>query len=378
MHKFSYELVWESAHVAGAVLYVILIPVAIILNDYAEEKVGWITGLSFFVFCTTGFFSGSYVDPLFRPFKGVLLTWNPFLREPHFMLKLKRSVEAYALESDSRVKGLHSTSPSHPHLSHSYSNSPNTSGTLRQRTASATSVNSVASGKGDGIGTNGNKNGNENGNRNIYGNVIGNGMMEMGNGGGSSSSRRKKNKRRKNKGTVGAVLDGGVDGEYREGISIELEEDNGIDAFMVESPTLLTSLKSGSIHKSDSMTSTASRTDLGSVDGRRPRVVFNAIDRGEAAAADLALDTWGLQYARAEPRAYLRIVGYCMVLSELVALLTPLVAMGIQWITALCDGPPVYAILELGAELLHCAYTGGLHCDFHSEQFQHCILKQHT
>ena len=86
---WSYELIWESMHVIGAVSYVMLVPAAIILNDMAEEKVAWITGTTFLVFCVMGYLTGNYV-PVLRCFRGWILTWNPFLREPYFMLKLKR------------------------------------------------------------------------------------------------------------------------------------------------------------------------------------------------------------------------------------------------------------------------------------------------
>lgn len=83
------ELIWQSMHVIGAMSYVTLVPAAILLNDIAEEKVAWITGFSFCLFCAMGYFTGNYV-PVARYFRCWILTWNPFLREPHFMLKLKR------------------------------------------------------------------------------------------------------------------------------------------------------------------------------------------------------------------------------------------------------------------------------------------------
>ena len=43
-----------------------------------------------------------------------------------------------------------------------------------------------------------------------------------------------------------------------------------------------------------------------------------------------------LRFARRHPELYLKLLGHLLVMSELVALLTPAVAMGIQWVTALC------------------------------------------
>ena len=89
IEMWTYELVWQSLHVIGAVSYVTLVPAAILLNDIAEEKVAWITGFTFLTFCMMGYFTGNYV-PVLPYFRGWILVWNPFLREPHFMLKLKR------------------------------------------------------------------------------------------------------------------------------------------------------------------------------------------------------------------------------------------------------------------------------------------------
>jgi hypothetical protein len=63
-------------------------------------------------------------------------------------------------------------------------------------------------------------------------------------------------------------------------------------------------------------------------------------------------------------------------MSELISLLTPCVAMGIQWITALCDGPPLLAIIELLWECFMCLRTGGLQCQLKSHNFTHCILRK--
>lgn len=96
IEMWTYELVWQSLHVIGAVTYVTLVPAAILLNDIAEEKVAWITGFTFLTFCMMGYFTGNYV-PVLPYFRGWILVWNPFLREPHFMLKLKRVSSHVAL-----------------------------------------------------------------------------------------------------------------------------------------------------------------------------------------------------------------------------------------------------------------------------------------
>ena len=73
----------------GAILYVVLVPVAIILNDHAEEKVAWITGVNFIIFAALGYLTGEYL-PVISFMRGWLLVWNPFIRDPHYMLKLQQ------------------------------------------------------------------------------------------------------------------------------------------------------------------------------------------------------------------------------------------------------------------------------------------------
>jgi hypothetical protein len=79
----------QSAHMFGAVAYILLVPAAIILNDTNEDKVAWITGSMFLFFCLVGYLTGDYL-PVAKVFRCWVITWNPFVREPYFMLKLKR------------------------------------------------------------------------------------------------------------------------------------------------------------------------------------------------------------------------------------------------------------------------------------------------
>jgi hypothetical protein len=97
------------------------------------------------------------------------------------------------------------------------------------------------------------------------------------------------------------------------------------------------------------------------------------VDESAAAAeADRALNNFSLRFARNHPKTYLKVVGHLLVMSELVALLTPVVAMGIQWVTALCDGPPVPALLGLFNLAFQCVGMGN--CQ--SIYWKHCILKE--
>lgn len=78
-----------SMHMLGAGGYVVLVTASIIINDWHEMKVAWITGISFIAFCALGYFTGTYF-PIFPCFRGVILLWNPFLREPDFLIRLQR------------------------------------------------------------------------------------------------------------------------------------------------------------------------------------------------------------------------------------------------------------------------------------------------
>lgn len=92
--KWNYDVLWSSMHVMGAITFIVLTTTAILLNDMTEEKVAWITGAHFVFFSLLGYLTGSYL-PVLKPFKCWILLWNPFLREPHFMAKLKLSIDEY-------------------------------------------------------------------------------------------------------------------------------------------------------------------------------------------------------------------------------------------------------------------------------------------
>lgn len=95
----------------------------------------------------------------------------------------------------------------------------------------------------------------------------------------------------------------------------------------------------------------------------------------QAREADLALNNFSLRMARRYPKTYLKVVGHLLVMSELIALLTPAIAMGIQWVTALCDGPPVPAMIELVSIGLNCLLWGDCTRTLEAS-WSHCILKK--
>lgn len=86
-HEWRYHPIWNSLHMLGAIGFVVFVTASILINDAAEEKVAWITGLSFSVFGLLGYLTGSYV-PVLRPFRCWIITWNPFVDDQNFMFKL--------------------------------------------------------------------------------------------------------------------------------------------------------------------------------------------------------------------------------------------------------------------------------------------------
>lgn len=264
---FTYNRLWRSAHISGAVSFVVCVTTSILLNDAAEEKVAWIAGGSFFLFCFLGWLSGVYV-PLLPFLKGYLLLWNPFFFEPHFMLKLKISVEAFL---------------------------------ARQEAAEAESKRPAKASRG----------------------------------------RRKK---------VGES-------------KITDKATTPVAAVVVPITRCMCCHAPQAVQ---------------SLGGQDAMVAEAPVDLAASLEADLALDNPLLRMARQHPARYLRLVGHLLIFSELIALLTPAIAMGIQWITALCDGPPDLVIIDLLWSVCKCFATGdwalaGLMSD---AALPHCILKK--
>jgi hypothetical protein len=81
----------------------------------------------------------------------------------------------------------------------------------------------------------------------------------------------------------------------------------------------------------------------------------------------------GARFAKSRPKLYLRLVSYVMVLTELATLLTPMVAIGAQWMTALCkDTPTVKAIISLTYWSLWCML--GRESDMCDRMADSCII----
>jgi hypothetical protein len=81
----------------------------------------------------------------------------------------------------------------------------------------------------------------------------------------------------------------------------------------------------------------------------------------------------GVRLAKARPKLYLRLVSYMMVLTELATLMVPMIAIGFQWMTALCrDTPTVTALLSLTYWSLKCMLGG--EADMCDSMFHSCII----
>ena len=62
-------------------------------------------------------------------------------------------------------------------------------------------------------------------------------------------------------------------------------------------------------------------------------------------------------------------------MTELIALLTPAVGMGIQWITALCSDPPVLLLTEFFIYCFNCALFGKCSME-NSNVLLSCLMKK--
>lgn len=79
-------------------------------------------------------------------------------------------------------------------------------------------------------------------------------------------------------------------------------------------------------------------------------------------------------FIRERPDDYLRAVSSIFVLLELIALLTPTVALGLQWVTALCPGPPMQSLLDLISASYSCLSVSSLE-DCEGVLKKNCVLR---
>uniref|UniRef100_A0A7R9UCB2 Uncharacterized protein n=1 Tax=Pinguiococcus pyrenoidosus TaxID=172671 RepID=A0A7R9UCB2_9STRA len=160
-------------------------------------------------------------------------------------------------------------------------------------------------------------------------------------------------------------------------------EDRGfmadLDAALADAETM--AIDAGS----NGTTADAAVKEDGASSGLRKRKVeresSQAKEKFHLTDANIALDNPFLRWASVNPISNIDSVGHFMVMTEMIAVLTPCVAIGLQWITALCDGPVLVVIWDLFIGFLSCGGHGVLSgtfrdcAIFNSDIYSHCIFK---
>ena len=293
-------------HMVGAIGFVILVTSSVIVHDTTETEVGFITGLSFLIFCLLGYLTGHYLWVL-PQLRCVIMLWNPFLHEPQFMAKLERSVDTW-LQRQHATLHLQREDPGQ--YGDSVAAITPTTGSESENDASTITSH------------------------------------------GSTTTGVRRRGRSKSKSKSSLVVITTTTAATSRIAANDSASDRLIDA-TPKGPLIAPSLP----------------VELSLVD-LLPNVVIPA---AEAAIADEALDTFFMRFARNEPKRYCRVTGHFLVMSELIALLTPCVAVGIHWITALCtDATPTAVMLDLmGSYLKECVWEMNPACDL----TRHCIMR---
>lgn len=322
----SYHTMWFGMHLIGATAFAACCTAAILLNDIKEESVAWIVAFTFCTFGAMGYMTGGYYPhhlPVLKIFRGWILVWNPFLREPHFMLKLSDALD----EFQRKHKILNVEQENHQDGNEGRSSSPlsgdneSCSGTPSRK--SRKSRKSLSASLTQSLPTN----------------TTTSSATES-----TTAVRRKIRSSRKSNSNTSADASGGTD--------------------------------------ASATTKNKRRSSLKLVQAaEEEKSRWWKLQSQEEIAADeideAALDSVFLRFARSDPRLYLQVTGYMMVMTELIALLTPIVAMGLQWVTALCDGPVYDSVIELLSLSIACARDRNCSAEtFTQNAMHHCIIKQ--
>ena len=321
-------------HMIGAIGFVCCVTTSVILNDANETSVAIITGISFFMFSFLGYLTGSYVW-LIPMWRGIVMQWNPFMKEPHFMAKLQRSVAQWVRKQHIDDQPLLTQS-----VDTRFPVSPTTS---MEAVMSTTDVMMDSSTRKD--------------NDTTYDAAPATPQrgrsptVQSGHNPDTTTEISTLRQRTRNRSKASTNRSrSGMSQSKTKAISEKLIGQNTQLLPVFSSPTIIPNLLTNS--------------DISLV---------------EAENADKALDNTALRYARSDPKKYLLLIGHLLVMSELVALLTPCVAVGIQWITALCNSgaPPLLDMIELLEKALICAWmtvwdpTRAAACDL----TLHCIVR---
>ena len=265
----------------------VLVTTAILLNEIAEEKVAWITGSFFTFFCFLGYLTGKYA-PLIGFLKGWVLLWNPFLKEPHFLDKLKEVSSGPRLRCVLTWLVGYVVFYLQSIIAYHMSNSPSKSLVAGNNEDDIDIKNTIAPAFEPPIA-------------------------------GSSGKVKKRQTKRKNSLSGNIVMDSAVVGSPPRENHRALSSSNS-SGKQSDHPDFSTPIING--------TSSSSKKRAG-------RYSSFPMTGGLSEEQVLSKSVC-LRFARRHPELYLKLLGHLLVMSELVALLTPAVAMGIQWVTALC------------------------------------------
>jgi hypothetical protein len=80
-------------------------------------------------------------------------------------------------------------------------------------------------------------------------------------------------------------------------------------------------------------------------------------------ASKLLQRNFFIRIAHSYPKLYLRCLSHIYMTVELISLMTPMIAMGIQWLTALCHTSPLTALIQVFSVLGYCLSVGDFQCD---------------
>jgi len=339
-------------HMVGAIGFVILVTSSVMVHDTTETEVGLITGMSFLIFCLLGYLTGHYVWVL-PPLRCIVMLWNPFMHEPQFMAKLQRSVDTWLVRQRSSKRGntlnTQSETPAPAYICDSDGSDQKVGYSVSAVSVATASV-SVEQEQA----------------------VVANTYTTS-----STTSGVRRRERSRGKSSRGRVVSTSAS-------AVSALTTSTFDKVVTADKQPYIDSSSPSARKDSSGSGSGGGT-LRGTDGpliapSLPAELCLAdlqttlvIPCAEAAVADEALDTFFLRLARSEPKRYCKVTGHFLVMSELIALLTPCVAVGIHWITALCtDATPTAVMLDLlGSFLTECAWEMNPACDL----TRHCIMR---
>jgi hypothetical protein len=355
-----------SMHMLGATGYAVLVATSILLNEVRSPEVGWITGVAFIIFAFLGYLSGSYV-PVAKALQGVVLLWNPFLREPDFVKKLHRVVWDYtAVQRRQRAEYTRlMTSPLNCAEDHHVvmPTSRNSGGENISGSQIAPTI-TVDHGTDDGMALHSGtarslrlRRPCSSAREAIQSVRYAEANVSSGSARSSRSSSRRRSARHRSSSPPADDAVTFPSASLR-GIPISAVTPSGAHVQVTRD--------------GDNFTVTTTMLERLEVPTAEEQAQMEE-KKLDKLQEDFFKKHYIVDIARKYPKQYLRALSHIYITVELIALMTPLVAMGIQWITALCgETAPVPALLSVVSILADCAVRGDFRCD----RLQHsCIFR---